>query len=76
MFGIIILGVGESFNAPFSNDLATGILAQSGTLLPSAYLLKISSALHLSISQVIPLAIDVKASTRVTGACGLNVLFG
>ena len=68
LFGIIMFGLGESFKAPLSRDLATGILAHSGTLLPSAYLLKISSALHLSISHVIPFAIDVKASTRVTGA--------
>ena len=62
-----MFGLGISLRAPFSRDFATGILAQFGIEPPSAYLLRISSALHWSISQVIPFAIVVNASTRVTG---------
>ena len=71
-----MFGFGESFNAPFSSDFAIGILAQLGTVLPSAYLLKISSALQASMSQVIPFAIDVNASARVTLCSGSNFPFG
>ena len=40
--GAIVFGEGELFKAPFSKAFAIGIIAHSGTVLPSQYLDKIS----------------------------------